>query len=330
MITIQKVAELAGVSVATVSRVINQKKAVSAKTREKVEKVMKEMQYEPNMLGRNLRTSQSNLIIVMVPTISNPFYVKIMKGIEDAALKEGFHIMLCMTDSQYEREEAYFHLIRQKLADGIISLDPGTNFSKLLNGSKKYPIIQCCEYSELEDVPYVAIDNKEAAYKASKHLIQLGHKRIALINTDEHYIYASHRKQGYLQALKDYQIPALEEYMLNVELNFEHGQRGMRKLLQLKEKPTAVFCVSDILAVGAIKEIMRGGYKIPQDIAVAGFDNIEFSYMMNPTLTTIAQPMYEMGAEAGRMLIQQIKNKEEKIENLLLDYELIIRESTMG
>jgi LacI family transcriptional regulator, repressor for deo operon, udp, cdd, tsx, nupC, and nupG len=329
MANIQQVAQKAGVSVATVSRVLNNVSAVSPKTRLKVEDAIKELKYEPSMLGRNLRNSESRLLLVLIPSISNPFYTDIIKGIENIALNHHYNILLCETDSNPQRENIYFSMVKNKLADGIISMDPTVNRQKLNELAENHSIILCSEYEEGGIIPYVTIDNELAAYQAIKHLIKIGNQKIALINADEKFLYTRQRRRGYERALKEFNIPIRTEWIYNTEkLDFESGVHAMRMLLQLKERPTAVFAVSDTLAIGALKEINVSGLKVPDDIAVVGFDKISFSNMTNPTLTTIAQPMYKMGSTAANMLINRIKGN--RVENIVLDHELVIRESTMG
>lgn len=327
MANIQQVAKQAGVSVATVSRVLNGQKTVSGKTRMKVEEAIKKLNYEPSMLGRNLRNSESRLLLILIPTISNPFYLEIIKGIEQVAISQNYNILLCETDSDPERENIYFDLVRKKMADGIISMDPAVNGKTLKKLAENYAIIQCSEYEEGSGIPYVTIDNEEASYRAVKHLVQIGHKKIALINSDEKYLYARQRKMGYKRALEENGIALKPEYIIPTQhLGFENGQQAMKKILNLEERPTAVFAVSDLLAIGALKEINASGLHVPSDMAVVGFDKIDFSNMTNPTLTTIAQPMHKMGTVAAKMLIDKIKGIE--VESIILDHELVIREST--
>lgn len=329
MANIQQVAQKAGVSVATVSRVLNNGPSVSPKTRLKVENAIKELKYEPSMLGRNLRNSESRLLLVLIPSISNPFYTEIIKGIENIAINHDYNILLCETDSNPQRENIYFNMVKNKLADGIISMDPTVNRKKLNELAENHSIILCSEYEEGGSIPYVTIDNELAAYHAIKHLIKIGNKKIAMINADEKYLYTRQRRRGYERALKEFNLPIRTEWIYNTEkLDFESGVHAMRMLLQLKERPTAVFAVSDTLAIGALKEINVGGLKVPEEIAVVGFDKIGFSNMTNPTLTTVAQPMYKMGCTAANMLINRIKGN--KVENIVLDHELVIRQSTMG
>ncbi|MBM7693494.1 alanine racemase [Peribacillus deserti] len=327
MANIQQVASLAGVSVATVSRVVNGQLTVSPKTRIKVEQAIKKLNYEPSMLGRNLRTSESRILLVLIPTISNPFYLEIIRGIEDIAISQDYNILLCQTDSNPERENTYFNLVRKKMADGIISMDPAVNIETLVSLSENHAIIQCSEYTIDSGIPFVTIDNEGASFRAVKHLIKLGHNKIALINTDEKYLYARQRQMGYQKALEEHGISINQDYIFHTkQIGLEYGQQAMKKILNLEKRPTAVFAVSDLLAIGALKEINSLGLKVPNDIALVGFDQIDFSNMTNPTLTTIAQPMYKMGTLAAKMLINKIKG--EKVESIILDHELVIREST--
>lgn len=329
MANIQQVARQAGVSIATVSRVLNGKDKVTEKTKQKVEEAIQYLNYEPSMLGRNLRNSESRIVLILIPTISNPFYFEIIKGIENMALSQNYSILLCETDSRPEKEEIYFDLVRKKMADGIISMDPAVNVETLKELAENHAIIQCSEYGGGIGIPYVTIDSEEASYRAVKHLIQIGHRKIALMNSDEKFLYARERRMGYERALHEHGIPLKKDYIFYThELGFEPGQMAMRKILHLGDRPTAVFAVSDLLAIGALKAIHAAGLRVPGDIAVVGFDKIDFSNMTNPALTTVAQPMYKMGTIAARMLIEKIQGK--TVDSVVLGHELVIRESTTG
>ncbi|WP_010095289.1 LacI family DNA-binding transcriptional regulator [Ornithinibacillus scapharcae] len=325
MANIQQIAKRAGVSVATVSRVLNNSNSVSSKTRSKVEEAIQELKYAPSMLGRNLRNSESRLLLVLLPSISNPFYSEIINGIQNTAIANDYHILLCETDSKPERENIYFNMVKNKLADGVISMDPTINMKKLNELYEEHPIILCSEYEEGGCIPYVTVDSELAAYQAVKHLIKLGNERIALITSDEKFLYARQRRAGYERALEEFGLPVRENLIYHTKgLDFQNGVHAMRVLLQEDNKPTAVFAVSDTLAIGALKVI---NMESTTPIAVVGFDNISFSSMTNPTLTTVSQPMYNMGCHAVEMLISSIKGV--KVENIVLEHELIIRESTM-
>ncbi|MCD2502814.1 LacI family DNA-binding transcriptional regulator [Clostridium sp. NSJ-145] len=328
MINMRKVAEEANVSVATVSRVLNGSNNVSIKTKLKVLKVIEEYNYEPNMLGQNLRKSKTKIILVLVPNISNPFYSQIVHGINRTCFKNGYYIMICETELNENRVSQYLSLIKKKLADGMITLDPHIDKEKLRDLADKYPVVQCCEYDMDSQIPYVTIDNTLAAYKAVNYLITLGHRKIAIINSDERFIYSRLRKEGYLKALKEHNIEINEKWIINSELDFISGQSAVKHLMVMEDRPTAIFAVSDILAIGAIKGIKELNLNVPSDVSVIGFDNIEFSNMITPALTTISQPMYNIGKEAAKMIINKLENKNVEIYNTILESELIIREST--
>jgi len=327
MATIQDVARKAGVSVATVSRVLNNQNVVAKETTIKVEKAINELNYEPSVLGRNLRTSESRIILVLIPSIANPFYTEIIKGIEDTAIEQGYNILLCETGSNPKREAIYINLVRNRLADGVISMDPAVDKVRLTELAKKYPVVQCSEYDKVGTISYVTIDSELAAYQAVRYLIQIGHKKIGLINSDNKYLYARDRYEGYIKALNEFDLPINTDWIYNVEsVRFQDGQQAMRGLLNKPDRPTAIFADSDILAIGALKEINSNGLNVPNDIALVGFDNIDFSNMTYPTLTTISQPMYKMGSASANMIIHKIRG--EKVANIILDHELVIREST--
>ncbi|AVR00454.1 LacI family transcriptional regulator [Oceanobacillus iheyensis] len=327
MVTIHDVAKLAGVSVATVSRVVNENKRVAEKTRTRVEWAISELNYAPSVLGRNLRTSKSNLLLVLLPSISNPFYTEIINGIEDTAIARGYNILLCETDSNPKREAIYFNLLRNRLAEGIISMDPSVNKNKLLELAESYPVVQCSEYDTESPIPYVTIDNEQAAYDAVTHLIESGHRKIALINSDERFLYARQRQNGYEKAMQKHGLPIRDKWVYNAEhLRFGAGQKAIRTLLQIKDCPSAVFAVSDVYAIGALKEIHRLGKKVPEDIAIIGFDKITFSDMAFPTLSTIAQPMYEMGCISAEMIMDEISGV--NVNSRVLEHKLIKRDST--
>ncbi|SNX54624.1 LacI family DNA-binding transcriptional regulator [Thermoanaerobacterium sp. RBIITD] len=329
MITIKDVAKEAGVSVATISRVLNNSPGVSDETRKMVLSVIKRLNYNPNLLGRNLRRMETKMILVLLPTISNPFYARIVKGIEDVAQKNGYGVMLCNTDSDVKRERMYLELLKNRLSDGVIFMAPEIDEGELNEIGEKFAAVQCCEYKEGANVSHVSIDNFKAAYKAVKHLIGLGHKDIGLISCKNNFLSTKQREEGYKKALIDFGIEFNPQYVRYGDYSFKSGFRATKSLLADADKITAIFAISDIMAIGAIKAANENGLKIPDDIAIVGFDNISFAPMYNPSLTTISQPKYDIGCTAMELLIKQIKERGDNKENIILEHELIIRESTV-
>lgn len=329
MATIKDVAKLAGVSVATVSRVLNDSPSVIPKTREIVLGAIEQLNYKPNLLGRNLRRSQTKNILVLLPTISNPFYSKIVKGMEDVAHNEGYQIMICTTGSNIGREETYINLLSNKLVDGVIFLAPEINANQLSEINKLFPIIQCCEYKMGAKVPCVSIDNEKAAYDAVNHLISIGHKRIGMISSKNHFMSTIKRERGYKKALEDAGIFFDIGYIKYGDYGFKSGFDAMQQFLKMNPPPTAIFSISDLMAIGAISTIEKNDLSVPGDIAVVGFDNISFSSIYKPRLTTVSQPQKELGKTAMELLLKRIISKIENNEHVILDHELLIRESTI-
>lgn len=327
--TIQDVAKAAGVSVATVSRVINKSQAVTESTRKAVMAAIEMLNYQPNLLGRNLRRTETRRLLVLLPNIGNPFYARIVKGIEDVAHNNGYNVMLCNTDSDAERERMYLELLKSRLADGVIFMAPVLSREGLSEIGKSFPVVQCCEYTEGAQVSHVSIDNYAAAYKVTKHLISAGHKRIGMISCRGSMVSIVQREGGYKKALADSGIEFREEFIKYGDYSFNSGLRAANQFVSMKDRPTAIFSISDIMAIGALRAIRENSLKVPEDMAVAGFDNINFASMCNPTLTTISQPKYDMGCISMELLLQQIRGELKEPKDILLEYEMIIRESTV-
>ncbi len=329
MTTIRDVAERAGVSIATVSRVLNKQVSVSPTTRVKVEKAIDELNYQPNYLGRNLRRAETKIILVILQNISNPFYSKVVEGIEDLGHKHGYNIMICNTDSESERERSYLDLLVNRLVDGVILMEPEIDSQELAQIGNDFPVVQCCEYKEGTDVPHISIDNVAAGYTAVNHLIKLGHTRIGMISGYNRLLSAMQREKGYKKALEDAGIEYNQELIKYGSYGFTGGLRATKELLQMQNAPTAIFAISDITAIGAIRAIKEEGLRIPEDIAVVGFDNTSIASMYDPQVTTISQPRYDLGKISMEMLLELIKNETVSTREVYLEHELIIRESTI-
>ena len=330
MATIRDVAEKAGVSIATVSRVLNKQVSVSPTTRAKVEKAINELNYQPNYLGRNLRRAETKIILVILQNISNPFYSKVVEGIEDLGHKNGYNIMICNTDSEPDRERSYLDLLINRLVDGVILMEPEIDSEELSRIGSNFPIVQCSEYKENTDIPHISIDNVAAGYTAVNHLIKLGHNRIGMISGYNRLLSAIQREKGYKQALEEAAIKHDPDLIKYGSYGFTGGLRAARDFLQMENAPTAIFAISDITAIGAIRAIKEVGLSIPEDVAVVGFDNTSIASMYDPQLTTISQPRYDLGKVSMQILLDLIKNREISSKEIYMEHELIIRESTLN
>jgi DNA-binding LacI/PurR family transcriptional regulator len=323
------VAGQAGVSVATVSRVLNGHSNVRPQTRDKVLAIVEASGYRVNELARNLRTAESRLLLTMVPDVGNPFYAEVIRGIDSVARQHGYFMLLSDTGADPRRERSYFDLLRRRRADGAICLDPAAVQQALAEEATDLAWVACCEFDSSLGVPYVGIDNYRAAGDAVRHLLARGHTRIALINSDDHYLYAQQRHKGYLDALRDDGITPADCWRVNVNsLDYEAGASAAAILMTRADAPTAVFAVSDTLAIGAIAGLRSVGKRVPDDVAVAGFDDISLAAQIDPPLTTISQPMRDLGETAARLLLQRLADPLANVPGVLLPHRLVVRKST--
>lgn len=325
--SISAVADHAGVSVATVSRVMNGQAGVRPKTRDKVMAAVEALGYRMNHLARNLRTAESRLLLTMVPDVGNPFYAQIVRGIDTIARQHGYFVLLCDTGADEGRERSYFDLLRTNRADGAICLDPDT-IQHALSNEARLPWVACCEFDPGVAVPYVGIDNRRAAADAVRHLLARGHRRIALINSDERYLYARERRRGYHDALAAAGLTPDPAWNRTVQgLDYAAGSAAALELMALPNAPTAIFAVSDTLAIGVLSGLRRLGKRVPDDVAVIGFDDVSIAAEIEPGLTTIAQPMRALGETAARLLLQRLADPGANVPGVLLDHQLILRGS---
>ncbi|MGM0368789.1 MAG: LacI family DNA-binding transcriptional regulator [Bacillota bacterium] len=328
-VTIKDVAAQSGVSEATVSRVINKTVRVRDETRAKVEQAINDLNYSPNANARHLRSNKTKLIGLVIPDIWNSFFGGIVKGVEDLARENDYNVVLCNTSGSLKREKESISILKDRRADGLIYMGQtyDQNRSKMLEKCS-FPIVAISREEKEVDYPTVNIDNYQAAYDLTEYLIKQNYNEIAFIAGPSADTTAGLRRtRGYKQALLDNDLDF--NHQLKVEGNFtlESGYRGMEKILAVS-KPDAVFAANDEMAIGAMKLIKERGYSVPKDIAVVGFDNISLSDYVEPRLTTIEQPIYELGQVAMDTILNLIEGAELEKDNLVLDYELLIRESS--
>ena len=325
---IKDVAQRAGVSISTVSRVVNQSKPVKPKTRDRVLEAIEELSYRPNAIARSLKIKHTQSIGIMVPDIANQFYPEVVRGIEDVANMYEYTIFLCNTDLDYDKEIQYYTELEEKQVDGMIIMGNliSDELARKISDSE-IPVVLIG--SRHENLPSVTIDNEKAARDAVYYLIERGHQRIGMISGKlKDPIIGKARLEGYRQALQEASIPWRSELVVEGGYRFKSGYEGARQLLMLEEVPTAVFVASDEMAIGAMRAILEKGLTIPGDIAVMGFDNVDMSGKVFPSLTTIGQPMYEMGAIGTRLLTKYLQGEVVSAGKIVLEYELIQREST--
>lgn len=327
-VTIKDIAREADVSVTTVSRVINNKPDVGDDTRAKILKIIDEMNYNPNSVARGLVMQKTNTLGLIIPDISNPFFPEIARAVEDKAQKLGYSVIFFNTDNHLEREKKAVELFKSKQVDGlIVSLSVGNE--EILKNLKKanYPVVQIDRSVLNHSYPLVSIDNQHSAYQMVEFMLKKGHRRIAHISGDLNTTTARDRMAGYKKALKDYEIEIEKDLIIEGDYTQHSGFEAMQKLLKLKKRPTAVFAANDLSAAGVYKALFAANLSIPEDMAVAGHDDIDIASLLRPELTTMRQPKYSLGEKAVTVLLKMINKKELEIEDQILKPNLIIRES---
>lgn len=327
--TMKDVAKVAGVSTATVSRTLMNPDKVSARTRQKVENAVLEVGYYPHNLAKNLRRNESRAILVIVPNISDPFFTEVIRGIEETAAEHGYLVLIGDCKHQQQQEHAFINLLITKRIDGMVLLGSNIPFDVSKEEQKNLPpMVMANEFAPELELPTVHIDNLTAAFNATHHLQKLGHKRIACITGPDNMPLCHYRLQGYIQALRRTGGEILEEYIVRGDFTHESGAELAEILLTLPEPPSAIFCHSDVMALGAIWQARKMGLKLPEELSVIGFDNLNLAQYSEPALTTVKQPRYEIGRHSMLLLLEQLQGRWVSKGSRLLDAELIIRSST--
>ncbi len=331
MANIREVAKKAGVSVATVSRVLNHPESVSATTMELVLATMKKMQYTPNGFARSLALNRSSTIALLIPNILNPLYTQIAKGVEDIAHQKGYNILLCNTEENGEKERDYLHMLIEKRVGGFIltaSQLENKDLQKIKN--QNIPFVMVGRNIEEIDANMVFTDYHVGAYQITQHLIEVGYSSIAHIMGSLNQIENLQKKSGYERALQEAEIILKSEYIVEGNNEIEGGYLGAKKLLKLKKRPRAIFAANDLMAIGAIDAIKTSGLHVPEDVAIVGFDDITISSFIEPKLTTISQPVYKMGLIAARLLFESIEDRQQEDgfkQKIFLQPKLMVRKS---
>lgn len=328
-ITIQDVAREAGVSVATVSRVLNSDPRVRPETAKHVMEKIEQLGYRPNILGRHLRRNETKTILVMASTVSNTLVARVISGIEQMGRKLGYSVLIGATNDDRERENAHINLLRQRFVDGIIIMNTLMSKQEMQSLGKQYNVVQCCEYIPGTGVSYVAVDNKKAAYDAVSCLIRSGRRKIAYMGVKNHLISSRERYEGYIKALSDAGLVLDRQLIADGNYGFRSAIIIMNKFFSEGKKPDALFAISDRMAAGAIRAAKDRGLKVPDDIAVVGFDNTDISYVSEPRITTVSQSPFIMGEKAMMLMDKRLKGAKQT-ENIVIKHEMVIRESTVN
>lgn len=329
MVTIKDVARRAGVSASTVSRALSGKIPVDGVTKKKILDAVQEMGYQPNILARGLKEGKSKTIGLIMPNVRDLVFPAAIRGITDVARQLGYTVVLCNTDEDLEREKEYVNSLRQRLVDGLIFSTAVPESEHIIQlRQQRFPVVLLIRHLG-ETVDAVIADNFTGGYEGTRHLLSRGFKKIALINGSLKLDLYRQRYAGYQQALSEVGVAEVPELVVHDTVGWEDAYHATRELLaEGRPRPEAVFATSDAKALGAIKAVKEAGLRVPEDISVLGYDNIETGALMDPPLSTISQPFYEMGQRAAERLIKLIQTKRwlrPVVEKLPVD--IVVRES---
>jgi LacI family transcriptional regulator len=331
--SLKDVARYTGLSISTISRVLSNKSYVKEHTREKVLEAVRLLNYSPNIMAQSLKNGRSNTIALFIPSIQNLIYPDLTRGVEDTARKNGYTVILCNTDESIEIEKSYINTLRPRLIDGFIiaSMMPhSTHIAQLRK--ENFPLVLALRAYD-DSIDAVIIDNKQAAYNAVKYLAGRGNRKIAIALGNTELTLYSDRLRGYRQALEESGVPFDENLVMRERYNIGSFYHLTRAMLEKGTIPDSVFATSDARAITIMRAICDSGYRIPGDISVLGFDNVEIASMVEPPLSTVSQPLYEIGVLAAQKLIYQIQYKEKHgvLDDPIIDVvetNLLVRKST--
>lgn len=333
MTTIIDVAKKAGVSKTSVSRYLNGQNQghMSEDTKNRIKKAIEELDYQPNSIAKSLKQKSTNVIGLVVNDMSNLFFLEIIRGIETELKNSGYNLLVCNSDTNVKMELECLKMLEKRQIDGVILIGMNMPVSHIEKIHTEFPIVLMEREPGNTNLDSVRIDNKVGAYAVVKHLIDRGHRRIAHITGPYISTMAVERKESYIQCLEEHGLEVFPQYIVSGNYKLESGYAGMQALMALEKKPTAVFCANDYMAMGALRYLMEHGYRVPRDVALAGYDDIMVARMVTPPLTTVRQPVWELAGMAARLLLERIENKEKRDREgrtVIMQSELVIRASS--
>jgi LacI family transcriptional regulator len=330
MANMQEIARMAGVSLGTVSHVLNNTANVREPKRSRVLQAVQAAGYQPSQLARGLRRDTTNMIGMIIPDITNPFFPAVVRGAEDVAFSNGYRLILCNTDNDHSKELIHLNELRTYLPAGLIVIP--SNFSDLTTQAESYRragtgVVCIDRLPRHWSGDSVTADHKAGAYNASRHLIQLGHTRLATITGPLHLTNAKERLEGFRRAMKEAKLPLPPEYIQETSFDKQGGHSKTPILLRLIPRPTAIFAGNDMIALGALLAVREAGLRCPEDISIIGFDDMDLCETTNPSLSSVSQSGYQLGTTAARLLLDRKEGDTSPAKHIVLKTLLNLRNS---
>lgn len=320
-----QIARAAGVSLGTVSNVINGNATVKEKLRLRVLQATQELGYTPNQLSRGLRLNKTNIIGMIIPDITNPFFPSVVRGVEDIAYQHSFRLILCNTDNDARKEVTYLNDLRSFLPAGLLVI-PAVD-SSIKWSSQGVPVV-CIDRRPVDwDGDYVVVANHVGSAEAANYLLRLGHRHLGIITGPLTLTNAKERLDGFESALREARITLAPEHIQEARFDLESGQKAAMRLLRLLPRPTAIYATNDLMALGALAAVRESGLSCPEDVSIISFDGQEFSQYSSPALTAVYQPGYQMGNTAARLLLERIEGSKKNRQAIVLPTQLRVRDS---
>ncbi len=324
-VTIKDIAKVAGVSYATISRALNDHPEINVITKEKIKEIAQQMGYTPNAVARGLVKKNTEMIALLIPDITNPFYPEVARGVEDYARENGYCVFLCNTNWDEENEQKYLTILKERRVDGIIIAPVSTDTIDYVSDSKlDIPVVYIGSRVDCNKSNYVVIDDFKAGYMATEYLMKLGHSNIAFIGGHDKSTSHIDRINGYKQALKENRLEADINSIKGYSFKKESGYGTFLKMVKNRKVPTAIVAENDIIALGIMEAAEKHGYDVPKDISIIGIDDIEFGSLPKINLTTVAQPKFDIGRKSADILLDLISGSADS-KQIILEPFLIVR-----
>jgi len=329
MATMSEVAERAGVSAATVSHVLNGTRNVTDKTRTRVLAAVEELGYRPNRLARSLVSGATHTIGLIIPDSANPFFAELARAIESTMFEQGYNVILCNSDGDSSREILYANVLVDKQVDGLIFVAVGVGTDHLLSlQRRRVPVVVVDREVPGVDVDSVLTDNELGGWLATRHLLELGHRRIACITGPSDITPSAKRVTGFRRAMAEEGVPVDEALVVRGDFQYEGGSQAARTLLGGEDPPSAIFACNDLMAVAVMAAADEMGFALPTGLSVVGFDDIPLASFVRPSLTTVHEAKYQMGVLGAKALLERMQGSDEPSRRTVLSTRLVVRRST--
>ena len=332
MTTIREVAKLAGVSPITVSRVINNAGYIREETRQKVEVAVSQLGYVPNTLSQSLRWKQTGMLALVLTDVTNPFWTTVARGVEDAASEAGYNVILCNTDESPQKQEQYLKALLQKRVDGVLLVPARDDLEDIKRvQTLKVPLVVLDRRLSQPLADSVRCDSEQGAYRLTRLLLERGHRQIALLTGSPHVATATDRLDGYRCALREFGLAKCAEMVFYGTFTLESGQEMTHRAMAMNPRPTAIFAGNNFIAIGMMQALHEAGIHVPEEMSAVGFDDLPASLLIDPFLTVAAQPAYEMGVQALKMLINRLASDGTAApREVILPVEIVERRSVLA